>query len=200
MASIKPCPSLQLIDGCPVTTSLDIADHFRKRHDNVLQSIENIDCSEEFRRLNFQGTTYQDAQGKSRPLYHITRDGFVFLAMGFTGPEAARWKEAYIRAFNTMERQLREGDVSKADLIDQLDRLYTENAALKDEVLTLLRDKVQALEHKRTRRPSRPLSDGDIAEIRRLSAQGLTQAAIAKRLGRSNATVSYVLRDLGGQA
>ncbi len=36
---------------------------------------------------------------------HI-RDGFAFLCMGFTGKEAAKWKEAYIRAFNWMAEQL----------------------------------------------------------------------------------------------
>ena len=30
----------------------------------------------------------------------MTRDGFTFLAMGFTGPRAAVFKEAYIEAFN----------------------------------------------------------------------------------------------------
>ncbi|EOT9412018.1 Rha family transcriptional regulator, partial [Escherichia coli] len=35
-----------------------------------------------------------------------TRDGFAFLAMGFTGKRAAQFKEAYINAFNQMEKQL----------------------------------------------------------------------------------------------
>jgi hypothetical protein len=39
-------------------------------------------------------------------MYCITRDGFVFLAMGFTGTKAAQFKEAYINAFNQMEKQL----------------------------------------------------------------------------------------------
>jgi hypothetical protein len=38
-------------------------------------------------------------------MYEMTRDGFTFLAMGFTGKEAARWKEAYIAAFNAMAEQ-----------------------------------------------------------------------------------------------
>ena len=40
-------------------------------------------------------------------MYDITRDGFAMLAMGFTGKEAARWKEAYISTFNAMEAKLR---------------------------------------------------------------------------------------------
>jgi hypothetical protein len=45
-------------------------------------------------------------QGKEQPCYRLTRDGFVFLAMGFTGKDAAQWKEAYITAFNKMEQEL----------------------------------------------------------------------------------------------
>jgi phage regulator Rha-like protein len=38
--------------------------------------------------------------------YTMTRDGFTFLAMGFTGKKAAGFKEAYIQAFNRMEQEL----------------------------------------------------------------------------------------------
>lgn len=36
----------------------------------------------------------------------MTKDGFVFLVMGFTGKKAARFKEAYIEEFNRMEAEL----------------------------------------------------------------------------------------------
>lgn len=41
-----------------------------------------------------------------RPAYRLTRDGFAFLAMGFTGKRAALWKEKFLEAFNAMERRL----------------------------------------------------------------------------------------------
>ena len=41
-----------------------------------------------------------------RPAYRITRDGFAFLAMGFTGKKAAAWKEKFLEAFNAMEAEL----------------------------------------------------------------------------------------------
>jgi hypothetical protein len=50
--------------------------------------------------------TYQDSKGESRKAYHITRNGFMYLAMGFTGKRAGRFKEAYIRAFDEMELEL----------------------------------------------------------------------------------------------
>lgn len=36
----------------------------------------------------------------------MTKDGFIFLVMGFTGHKAAAIKEAYINAFNIMAEQL----------------------------------------------------------------------------------------------
>ena len=36
----------------------------------------------------------------------MTKDGFMFLVMGFTGKRAAAVKEAYINAFNQMAEQL----------------------------------------------------------------------------------------------
>ena len=40
--------------------------------------------------------------------YRLTRDGFTFLAMGFTGERAQAFKWAYIDAFNKMEAALRQ--------------------------------------------------------------------------------------------
>lgn len=88
-------------------TSLDISNRFGKRHDNVLRDIENLECSQEFRRLNFEESVYHNSQNKPLKMHNITRDGFVFLCMGFTGPQAALWKERYIAAFNDMEKALR---------------------------------------------------------------------------------------------
>lgn len=99
-------PSLAVINGTIKTTSLKVAEHFGKRHDRVLRAIDNIECSSEFTHLNFGVSEYKDASGKSNPYYEMTKDGFTFLAMGFTGKEAAKWKEAYINAFNKMAEQL----------------------------------------------------------------------------------------------
>lgn len=99
-------PSVSLKNGQVYTTSLAIAEHFGKRHADVLRAIQNLDCSAEFNRRNFAFVEYVDSKGELRPCVEMTRDGFTFLAMGFTGKEAARWKEAYIRAFNMMEREL----------------------------------------------------------------------------------------------
>lgn len=99
-------PELSNENGQITTTSLQIAEHFGKRHDTVLRAIRNLGCSDEFRLRNFAASSYLNEQGKQHPMFHITKDGFVFLAMGFTGKEADQWKEAYIGAFNKMEAAL----------------------------------------------------------------------------------------------
>lgn len=99
-------PELCIIAGKVVTSSLAVASYFGKQHKNVIQKIASLECSAEFIELNFQPSEYIDASGRKLPCYQITRDGFAFLAMGFTGKRAAQFKEAYINAFNQMEKQL----------------------------------------------------------------------------------------------
>ncbi|CAK6615137.1 TPA: Rha family transcriptional regulator [Providencia stuartii] len=89
-----------------ITSSLDVANYFNKLHKNVIQKIQSIECSEEFNQLNFKLVDYIDAKGEKRPMYEMTKDGFVFLVMGFTGKKAAQFKEAYIAEFNRMEAEL----------------------------------------------------------------------------------------------
>jgi Rha family phage regulatory protein len=95
-----------------VVSSRDIAKTFGKRHDNVLRDISGLNCSAEFRLLNFEETSQTVAMpnGGTREdkFYLITRDGFVLLVMGYTGEAAMRFKEAYIREFNRMEKELRD--------------------------------------------------------------------------------------------
>lgn len=89
-----------------VVTSLDIAETFGKRHADVLRDIDNLQCSNEFTERNFALSSYKDASGKSNKMYYITRDGFTLLVMGYTGEKAMKFKEAYIRQFNAMEKAL----------------------------------------------------------------------------------------------
>lgn len=84
------------------TTSLKVAELFGKQHKNVLQKLECLDCSHEFTELNFQLSEYLDSTGRKLPMYEMTKDGFIFLVMGFTGAAAAKIKEAYINTFNQM--------------------------------------------------------------------------------------------------
>ena len=81
-----------------------VAQFFEKEHRSVLRDIRELDCSDEFRLHNFVQSSYKNEQGKKQPCYYMTRDGFVFLAMGYRGKKAAHFKELYIKRFNEMER------------------------------------------------------------------------------------------------
>ncbi|OOQ68171.1 Rha family transcriptional regulator [Vibrio parahaemolyticus] len=116
--------SLRVENDKAYVTSNDLALTFGKSHKNVLRDIESLECSNDFRKLNFEPSFYSVETGNSAKRqyknYHITRDGFAFLAMGFTGKKAAQFKEAYINAFNRMEARLSE-QLSAPNPIDSID-------------------------------------------------------------------------------
>ncbi len=91
-----------------VTDSFHVAKYFSKRHDDVLKKIKNLACTPDFTARNFAVChKNNDLQnGKIQPFYQMTKDGFIFLVMGFTGKRAALVKEAYINAFNQMADKL----------------------------------------------------------------------------------------------
>ncbi|MFA0179598.1 Rha family transcriptional regulator [Vibrio cyclitrophicus] len=109
MTTITLLPENSVVEnqGNLRTTSLKVAEAFGKRHDNVLRTLDNLDCSQKFNALNFEAVDYIDQKGQFRKAYQMTKDGFMFLVMGFTGAKAAAIKEAYITAFNQMANQLR---------------------------------------------------------------------------------------------
>ncbi|MEF2244006.1 Rha family transcriptional regulator [Paenibacillus sp. IITD108] len=93
-------------NGRPVTDSLTVAETFGKEHKHVMRDIRYLDCSEEFHQSNFGLVEYKDDGGRTYQKYIITEQGFAFLAMGYTGKEAARFKEMYISEFGRMREQL----------------------------------------------------------------------------------------------
>ena len=119
MNAVQTTPIVTVVDGNVTTLSTDVAAFFEKRHDVVLRAIENIRSNLDSDRLhNFAETevTRESPLKKGTLLkskaYRLTRDGFTFLAMGFTGARAQEFKWAYIDAFNKMEAALRQCPVA----------------------------------------------------------------------------------------
>lgn len=122
-----------------ITDSLTIAETFQKNHKDILKSINNLECSEEFRQRNFAPSSYKSIQNKELPKYLITQDGFTMLVMGYTGSEAMKFKEMYINEFNRMRIELENRDKPAiprsfaealqlaADLQRETERLAIEN-------------------------------------------------------------------------
>lgn len=132
-------------DNKPRTSSILIAERFGKLHKNVIQAIKGLDCSPEFAELNFKLCFKNNElqNGKPRPYYEMTRDGFMFLVMGFTGTAAASIKEGFIGAFNAMEAELQgrkstqsfdPTSLSRLDLIKIAMEAETERLALESRV------------------------------------------------------------------
>ena len=120
---------LVIRDSRVVVSSKDVARVFEKEHKHVLRDIQGLGCSEEFGRSNF-GPVYKEfpdgSQVQNKTLeYLITRDGFTLLAMGYTGPRAMKFKEAYINTFNAMESELK-GSGKLGEFADQIPRTMGE--------------------------------------------------------------------------
>lgn len=105
IAIASESPKVFSKDGRLVTTTREVADYFDKQHQHITQKVESLDCSEQFLTSNFSLVNYQH-NGNTYKMYELTKDGFMFLVMGFTGKKAARLKEAYIAKFNKMEAEL----------------------------------------------------------------------------------------------
>lgn len=98
-------------DQQAVTTSLQVAEGFNKRHTHVIEAIENKITSAEnpaqYETMFSEGT-YRDKSGKKNKMYYMNRDGFSFIAFGFTGRKADDFKLKYIEAFNQMEDHIKQ--------------------------------------------------------------------------------------------
>lgn len=101
---------ITVCNGQAMTTSIKVAEAFGKLHKNVLRKIDEMECSADFHRLNFElmSMPVEIGNGAKRETkaWNMTKDGFIFLVMGFTGKQAAAIKEAYIKAFNEMADKL----------------------------------------------------------------------------------------------
>lgn len=101
--------NFEIVKNQVFINSLDLAKVFKKRHDNIIQTIENLP-QDEFKTLNFEISSSIRKNGlfeKDTKFYNLTRDAFSLLVMGFTGEKAYKWKILFIKAFNEMEKRLK---------------------------------------------------------------------------------------------
>lgn len=100
-------PIVKAVDGVAMADSRDVATTFERKHQHVLEAYRNCHCSEEFRRSNFRPIKIKDLTGESTSHVMMTKNGFAFLVLGFTGAKAGAFKEGYIERFDAMEQELR---------------------------------------------------------------------------------------------
>ncbi len=92
--SRRPAPAstgaiVHLHLGRPVTDSLAIAREFQRRHDNVLQKLNDLIETGTISRLDFKDANYTDEQGKQRRMIELTERG-ALIAMPFIGGRNSR--------------------------------------------------------------------------------------------------------------
>jgi len=192
---VQPAQLVSRHDHKITTTTTIIADAFQKPHKDVLAKIRNLDCSEEFRERNFSPTSELIQAGavkREREYYEITKDGFMFLVMGFTGKRAAEWKENFINAFNAMQDQLStEIQLPSQQLCEYKDQII----ALQNKVIDLSEELATArLPKKRApRKNNAPLNATERDLIITLANKGHANASIARQLNRSAALISLFI-------
>ena len=96
-----------------VVSSRVVAENFKKQHQHITQSIENLISENSLVRRMFTKSYYSTERGREYKEYLMNRDGFSLLVMGFTGREALDWKLKYIDTFNRMEALIRERQSSE---------------------------------------------------------------------------------------
>ena len=118
-------PTLLMADGQPTATSLQVAEHFGKRHTHVLRAIRNLaaELPDEHKPIfGLMSQSVEVGQGglRSEPIYQMNRDGFALLAMGFTGPEATIPDEL------TLKRDLRSNiQAAETDYKTNVEKVFT---------------------------------------------------------------------------
>lgn len=105
-------PAITVCNGLATVLTTNISAVFEKNHRHVLRDVEDIiQRTPEDRRGNFIPVELERPSNLGKGIvkykaYALTKAGFTFLAMGFTGEKADKFKWAYIDEFDRMEKAL----------------------------------------------------------------------------------------------
>lgn len=165
-----------------VVSSVQLAEHFDKRHCDILRLLNALLRSANKQRLSkhFFKSNYKDETGKNNTMYLMDRDGFSLLVMSFKGEKALKWKLDFIDAFNAMEQEIRNNE-HKLNT-DLKDKLY--NTSIKLEKVKILHNR---LFEESTNQSA--LLNEKRAELLRYKA--FRDLIIAKQLENDSAGLSY---------
>lgn len=185
-------------NGNDVTTSLIVAQVFGKEHKNVVRDIENLSCSESFNRLNFERITYKDSRNREQTAYEMTKDGFSFLVMGYTGAKAGEFKERFINEFNKREAMLKNDDyiLMRSQQILQK-RLEASEEKIKQ--LEVQAEQQQATIEFQEKEIKQAAPKVNYYDTHLQSVNTLTTTQVAKEIGMNAEKLNSKLKELGIQ-
>jgi phage antirepressor YoqD-like protein len=140
--------------------------------------------------------------GSTKAEYYVmTKDGFTFLVMGYTGEQAGQFKEDFINAFNKMDNIIKTGLASALPNFNnpaeaarawaqeyEQKQLAEQRAYVLEEEKTFLRQEVEEL-----------LPDADYTRQVLKSTNTFTITQIAKELGMSAKKLNSKLHELNVQ-
>lgn len=171
-------------NGNDVTTSLLVAEVFGKEHSKVVRDIESLSCSASFNAANFGVITYIDSRNREQTAYEMTKDGFSFLVMGYTGAKAGEFKEKFINEFNRREALLKDDDY----ILMRSQQILQKRVEIAEQKIKQLEEKNAKLQPK-----------ADFAETA-FKAEGkvdIVQAAKILNLGYGRNTLFKKLKEVG---
>ncbi len=191
-------------DQQAVTTSLQVAEVFRKEHKVVLKAIDELkegvaeNSADSFDGVaqNYADLFYEDTyihpQNKQKYRQIImNRDGFTLLAMGFTGKKALQFKLQYINAFNEMEKTIKEKSVSIPTTKRGLALLALEASEETNQRVDVIEQEVFDLKE------NQPLPQGEYSIISSRINKRVYEVADAYSINRSNRkTIGLLFKDI----
>lgn len=152
-----------------VTTSLQLAEAFEKNHQHILRDIDSLKDVSNFGQM-FSNGNEPDSYGRNRRIYYMNRDGFILLAMSFTGKKALEFKLKYISAFNQMEKVVKE-PMQLPTTPQEMLKLVLQNMGDSNEKVEALEDRIDEIED------NAPLSPGTYSFISRRIRQRVSEVA-----------------------
>ena len=94
----------------PVTTSIAVAETFKKTHKSVLKAtrslINDLTDGRQMEPIYFvKETEYTDKMGRIQSQFVMNEQFFTLIAMGFTGQKALEFKTLYIKEFTRLRSE-----------------------------------------------------------------------------------------------
>lgn len=176
------------VEGQSVVSSRTIAEQLERRHSDVLERLESILTSGDFRSLIIK-SNYKDKKGEPRKEYLLTKDGFTLYMFNIQGHND--FKMAYINEFNRMEAELNKNKLALPqnykealkqllNKVEENERLLSLNAMQNQQIAEL-----------------KPKADYTDRILKSKSLVTITQ--IAKDYGMSGTEMNKLLHELGVQ-
>lgn len=175
--------------GKNITTSLLVAKVFGKVHAKVVRDIESLSCSDEFNLANFGKIEITDERNRTYKAYEMTKDGFSFLVMGYTGEKAGQFKEMFIKEFNKREALLQNDDYilqRSQEILNRRMMILERQIKEKDLLLENANETI-----------TRQAPKVDYYDNVLMSADTMTTTQVAKSIGRSCRWLNTKLKECG---